>query len=172
MPIRPDLRHHYGPQWLKEIRPSILARANYRCEQCGKRNRTVVETVTCPFHELEPRMYWRELKRFNHWHNFEGQIVNVIFEAQRIREVLVVLTIAHLDHDPSNTDDKNLKALCQWCHLNYDRLHHAQTRAERKDAARPLLVACSVVTDRENESASRGGTAAPRPAEPSRSERP
>ena len=35
----------------------------------------------------------------------------------------VVLTVAHLDHDPENwevTDDR-LKALCQKCHLAYDR---------------------------------------------------
>lgn len=34
---------------------------------------------------------------------------------------MVVLTIAHLDHTPENNDQKNLKAWCQRCHLNYDR---------------------------------------------------
>lgn len=35
----------------------------------------------------------------------------------------VILTIAHLDHDPENWDvkDERLKALCQKCHLQYDR---------------------------------------------------
>jgi 5-methylcytosine-specific restriction endonuclease McrA len=35
----------------------------------------------------------------------------------------VVLTIAHLDHDPENWDvkDERLAALCQKCHLAYDR---------------------------------------------------
>ena len=35
----------------------------------------------------------------------------------------VILTIAHLDHDPENwqvTDDR-LAALCQKCHLRYDK---------------------------------------------------
>lgn len=32
----------------------------------------------------------------------------------------VVLTVAHLDHDPANVDDNNLKALCQACHNRYD----------------------------------------------------
>ena len=40
----------------------------------------------------------------------------------------VVLTVAHLDHTPENCDLKNLKALCQKCHLNYDKEHHAKTR--------------------------------------------
>ena len=53
---------------------------------------------------------------------------------------LVVLTTAHLDHDPENCDDmaygeaakpkesSNLRAWCQRCHLNYDKEHHAHTR--------------------------------------------
>lgn len=41
---------------------------------------------------------------------------------------LVVLTVAHLDHTPENCDPANLRAMCQRCHLNYDREHHARTR--------------------------------------------
>ena len=32
----------------------------------------------------------------------------------------VVLTVAHLDHDPTNNADDNLAALCQLCHNTYD----------------------------------------------------
>lgn len=32
----------------------------------------------------------------------------------------IVLTVAHLDHDPSNCAEDNLKALCQRCHNRYD----------------------------------------------------
>ena len=32
----------------------------------------------------------------------------------------VVLTTAHLSHDPSDNRDENLKALCQACHNRYD----------------------------------------------------
>lgn len=42
---------------------------------------------------------------------------------------LVVLTVAHLDHTPEHCEDGNLAAMCQGCHLHYDREHHAQTRA-------------------------------------------
>jgi 5-methylcytosine-specific restriction endonuclease McrA len=55
----------------------------------------------------------------------------------------VVLTVAHLDHDPMNCDGmenveeiesvpllpikkSNLRALCQKCHLTYDAKHHAR----------------------------------------------
>lgn len=38
------------------------------------------------------------------------------------KTVTVVLTVAHLDHDETNHDvsDDRLKAMCQYCHLNYD----------------------------------------------------
>ena len=32
----------------------------------------------------------------------------------------VVLTVAHLDHQPQNVDRSNLRALCQKCHNGYD----------------------------------------------------
>lgn len=40
----------------------------------------------------------------------------------------VILTIAHLDHDPSNNNDDNLKAWCQKCHNTYDAPHRALNR--------------------------------------------
>jgi hypothetical protein len=40
----------------------------------------------------------------------------------------VVLTVAHLDHCPENCEDKNLKAMCQKCHNNYDKEHRKETR--------------------------------------------
>jgi len=49
--------------------------------------------------------------------------------------VTVVLTVAHLDHNPANNDDANLRALCQRCHLIYDKHQHAEnarkTRASK-----------------------------------------
>jgi len=44
----------------------------------------------------------------------------------------VVLTIAHLDHNPTNNDYNNLKALCQKCHNSYDSKHRAETRRQTK----------------------------------------
>lgn len=41
----------------------------------------------------------------------------------------VVLTVAHLDHQPENNGEPgnrpNLMAMCQRCHLTYDAKHHA-----------------------------------------------
>lgn len=41
---------------------------------------------------------------------------------------VVVLTVAHLDHQPENNAEDNLAALCQKCHLDYDRQYHLQQR--------------------------------------------
>ena len=44
-----------------------------------------------------------------------------------------MLTVAHLDHTPENcSDPDNLKALCQKCHLNYDRHIHRRNSAETR----------------------------------------
>lgn len=42
------------------------------------------------------------------------------------------LTVSHQDHDPSNCERENLKALCAPCHLRYDARHHAESRRARK----------------------------------------
>jgi len=54
--------------------------------------------------------------------------------------IKVVLTIAHLNHTPGDDREENLKALCQRCHLAFDKDHHREMRATRKDKQRPILV--------------------------------
>jgi hypothetical protein len=44
----------------------------------------------------------------------------------------VVLTIAHLDHQPENCDRSNLKALCQKCHNTYDASERQRGLAQRR----------------------------------------
>jgi hypothetical protein len=55
----------------------------------------------------------------------------------------VMLTVAHLDHDPPNVAEENLLAMCQRCHLRYDRFQHAEnsreTRLTKKEATQPIL---------------------------------
>ena len=62
-----------------------------------------------------------------------GEIVDID------RLVVVKLTVAHLNHTAGDDRDENLAALCQGCHLRHDVAHHKDSRATRKDAARPLL---------------------------------
>jgi len=46
----------------------------------------------------------------------------------------VVLTVAHLDHQPENCADDNLKAWCQKCHNTYDLPMRKAGIAERAKA--------------------------------------
>lgn len=43
---------------------------------------------------------------------------------------IVVLTVAHLDHQPENCADSNLRAMCQRCHNRYDVKHRSKNRAK------------------------------------------
>jgi len=141
VPIRPELRHFYGRVWQTVTRPRILARAGNKCEQCGKPNHRRL-WVWSP--RIYGDQYWTLTKIRQAWHycKFGGAAGNFVLygvqwrDARRIR---VVLTIAHLNHTAGDDRDENLKALCQWCHLNYDKEHHRETRATRKDRGRPLL---------------------------------
>jgi hypothetical protein len=147
LPLRPDLRNlrdengdyvYRGPAW-KARRERLLERCGNKCERCRKPNHETVETITgLKWPDGRPGMLWRHTTG---WFNAMG-----VLDPARLREKLrkphtirVVLTMAHLTHDPLENDDADLAMLCQWCHLNYDRLHHKDTRSERKDAARPLL---------------------------------
>ena len=97
MPIR---WKDYHPQWAW-IRYYIRTyRAKDHCEGCGIKNYS---------------MYPTTIRRQTTIDLFTGMIspANV---GKR-----VILTIAHLDNNTKNNEFRNLKCLCQKCHLNMDR---------------------------------------------------
>lgn len=49
---------------------------------------------------------------------------------------MVVLTVAHLDHQPENCADENLRALCQRCHNRYDVTHRRRNAAQTRRRAK------------------------------------
>ena len=53
----------------------------------------------------------------------------------------VILTVAHLDHNPANNHDDNLAALCQKCHNTYDaaKRHGNRVRRAKKAAGQLAL---------------------------------
>lgn len=139
MPIRPELRHHYrGPQW-QAARQRIRERAGDCCEQCGKPNRAIVETLTGFTHHADGRrsawMIWRNI---GPWTNHHGQTCWPR-RHRGTRFIQVKCGAAHLNHVPGEDRDDNLRWLCDWCHLHYDVGHHKDVRSKRKDKARPIL---------------------------------
>jgi len=45
----------------------------------------------------------------------------------------ITLTVAHLTHNPQDCRRECLKAMCQRCHLRYDRLYKSRKKLEKKD---------------------------------------
>ena len=131
MPIRPELRHHYGAAW-KLVRAKILERAGNRCEWCRRPNRatTVVLPCGCWFAPAEGRCGEVTTIGRPDGHVF-GRTCSGSFRVAK-----TVLTVAHLNHVPGDDREENLRALCQRCHLRYDRQQHAEsartTRARKR----------------------------------------
>lgn len=111
----------YHPEWKKVIRPAILERAENKCEQCGVKNHSIIHRFGRGENDWE---YWPEGMESEAW-SIDG-----------IKSSKIVLTIAHLDHNVTNNDYSNLKALCQRCHLRHDMEHHMKnartTRIKKK----------------------------------------
>lgn len=124
MPI--DYRN-YHPMWKRISRFVRLIRAKNRCEQCGIENYTVrlyankdvVETVT--------GLADYQTARFMAARLFV-EADSTAYGNEVYRSTVVILTVAHLDHDVKNNDLDNLKALCQGCHLGHDRVDNADRR--------------------------------------------
>ena len=96
----------YPKNW-RAISAAIRARSGGRCEcngECGL-HRTTPGPRRCEERQGE-RARWARGK--------------------------VVLTVAHLDHDPANCDPANLRAFCNRCHLRYDAPLHVKHSAETR----------------------------------------
>lgn len=135
MPIRPENKDRYPKDW-HMISQRIRNRAGQKCEECG-----------VPNYQLGGRdengNWWRALPTGDngmhltwpnpgdeYWCRREG------YEDQRLRIVKIILTVAHLDHQPENCADENLKALCQRCNNRYDAAMRRAGIRERSHALR------------------------------------
>jgi len=121
MPIRPENRGRYPDDWPEISRRIRLDRAGGRCEctgECGRHRNGRGLAITYDGPDTAPARCM----------NWQGG-------AAWGSGSPVVLTVAHLDHTPENCDVDNLRAMCQGCHLHYDREHHAETRQATRRAA-------------------------------------
>jgi hypothetical protein len=121
MPIRAEMRWFYPIDWPQISRHVRFERAGGTCQGCGRPHG---ETIRCL-----PDGRWYDAARQT-WRNSRGRPARCpdIEEGTRLRQTRVVLAAAHLDHDPGNNRPRNLKSLCQRCHLIHDRPHHQARR--------------------------------------------
>jgi hypothetical protein len=118
-----------------------LKRAGNRCENCQAPHLHIVKRRALGTWLEEIPVFGEGIKR--RWRDRDGHILLRPPPAVPTRKVRIVITVGHLNHTPGDDRDENLRAMCQWCHLAHDRQQHTknahETRATRKDAARPLL---------------------------------
>ena len=112
MPIRPDLKHLYSHDWKAISHRIRFGRAGGRCESCGVA------------HDA------RGLRQPDG--SFEVWSAERIAAHPHVKLTRIVLTTAHLNHDPRDNRDENLAAWCQRCHLAYDLDKHVESRILRR----------------------------------------
>lgn len=141
MPIKAENLALYPADW-KQIRARILTRAGHCCEWpgCTARNyafglwhMTPAGWAWAEIHDGQPpaRSFKEATKRAAEVYFARGE--------EGPKPIVIVLTIAHLDHRPENCADDNLRAWCQRHHLAHDHLHHqANAQATRRAKAGTL----------------------------------
>ena len=113
MPIRPENRALYPKNWKSEVVPRIRARSGNRCECTGQCGHAHVQDDNNPLR----------------CHRWNGDPIN-LGEAKPF----IVLTVAHLNHQPEDCRDENLLHMCQGCHLRYDAPRKQREMKERRRA--------------------------------------
>ena len=125
MPIRSEYRFPYPIDWPQLSATIRFRRAGGRCERCGRPHGQLV------WHLGDGRWWDPE---HGTWRNGRGKALRGLPQLDAwppdlaIFRTRVVLATAHLDHDPTNNRPRNLKALCQRCHMLHDRQEHQRRR--------------------------------------------
>ena len=127
MPIRESQRPLYPQDW-DAISQRIRERAGDKCETCGVPNHALVARG-CGSDEgtymLEDGSVFDEDTG-----EARGMARGSEYNADRFPRI--VLTVAHLNHDPTDNRDENLRCWCQLHHLRHDAKHHAETARETR----------------------------------------
>lgn len=121
MPIRPQHRWLYPIDWPQITDAVRFQRAKGRCEQCRRPHGKLV----C--HDGNGSWWDEETQT---WLNGNGRRLSAqpAPPAPGHPTTRVYLATAHLDHNPGYNAFRNLKALCQRCHIIHDRDEHRRRR--------------------------------------------
>jgi hypothetical protein len=125
MPIRREHRWFYPIDWPQLSAVIRFRRAQGRCESCRRPH-------GCLVYHLGDGRWWDEDHQV--WRSGRGRPLRRMPAPAELSPALpryttrVVLACAHLNHDPTQNGPRNLKALCQRCHLIHDRAEHQRRR--------------------------------------------
>lgn len=106
-------RNNYAPEWFDTIRPAILKRDNYKCQKCFVKHRS--------------KGYYDSHGNFVECDQFMLDWA----KRNQLKPITIYLHVAHLDQNPANNSESNLKSLCPRCHLNFDRPFNLIKRKQR-----------------------------------------
>jgi len=120
-------RSRYPADW-DAISKRIRQRDGNKCKTCGVANGVYVSR------DGESRSFMLEDGRVFHEDTGVQRGWARGSEYEGGPAIKIVLTVAHLDHDPSNNADENLAALCQLHHLRLDAKQHAASARENRRA--------------------------------------
>lgn len=157
MPISPQNQKRYPPEW-PHIRLQMLERANWRCEHPGCQAaqyavgrwlaRDVEQAVWAPVVGNTPAVTSDD--RAMHaagqgrkpdgipWTYRDARAFLERFAWDEPQPIIIVLTVAHLNHQPEDCRPENLRAWCQRHHLAYDLEHHQQNARATRRARRAI----------------------------------
>jgi hypothetical protein len=115
------MRGFYPSNWPQISRRVRFERAAGICQGCGRPHRMTIRCL--------PDGRWFDPAQ-NTWRNGRGRPAPWpdLVETAQIRHTRVALAAAHLDHNPGNNRQRNLRSLCQRCHMIHDRPHHLAQR--------------------------------------------
>lgn len=117
-----------SPEW-QAIRARIAARSGNRCETCGAPNGEII----CRGEHGNAGTYM--LERGEVFDAETGARLGIARGSEyEGRFVKVILTVAHLNHDPADNRDENLAHLCQLHHNAHDAAFRAGNAARTRDA--------------------------------------
>jgi hypothetical protein len=123
MPIRKQHRWLYPIDWPQITDAVRFGRAKGKCEQCSRPHGKLV----C---HLGDGRWWDEESSV--WRDDRGRQVRKGAppppRPDHDRTTRVYLATAHLDNNPGHNDQRNLRALCQRCHIIHDRPEHLRRR--------------------------------------------
>jgi hypothetical protein len=111
-------RSLYPPDW-DDIALQVKEAADWHCEECGQ-------------------MCRRPKQRFL---DFANELINLGYRPDFDHPQKYTLTVAHLNHIPSDCRPENLRAMCSGCHLRYDGKDMALKKRLKRERQGQLRIA-------------------------------
>ena len=130
----------YPKNWKTEIVPKVKERYSNKCAFCGLKNYTVGNRIGSLFVPTGGNIHHDKAGNGELSYKEARELVNHCNEFADDNLIVIVLTVAHLDHDITNNDLLNLKPLCKKCHLNYDKVHHATNSRNTRNLKKKQII--------------------------------